>query len=881
MTCCGKAVTSRGRLLAKGFLGGAFVHNLTWGVPMRTVAGALVVALCGWIGCGGAGSPAGGGAGSSTGGSPGSPTGAVPGARHAVNVAISGSGSGVVRAAGFADCKDLCTSTAAEGTRVTFSALPAEGSIFAGWTRGCGGPGPCELLVSKDVEVSATFLLQPGAGKHALSVVKTGAGTVQSLPPGISCGSACGATFDGGVNVSLMPRPDPGWSFAGWGGACSGKGSCAVLANNDVSITATFARNDEGGGQAPPVAGGGDPGPWVPVGPGGGPVIQVAVDPADARVALAGGQSRMFRTTDGGLRWKDTGVVARLGVQSVAFSAAAPQRAWAVDYDGALFSSTDAGESWSGPERSLALLLPRWWVRLIPHPSEPGTLFAASGSGLFVSRDAGGSWALLWAPRGGYQTTPAGVCALAFDPVSPTTLFSGPCGYPNYGGVYRSTDAGATWTSLRTAWGEVTALATDPAKPGTVYAALDYGGLPTVVVSHDGGQGWTRENYASIPFAARTLSSTADGALYAGLSFKGIFLSRDDATTWTDAGRGIPAHSSASLAMHPQTREPYLAAIQGEFGGGGVYRASADGWRRSADGMFMETVSGLAFTRAGRLFASTDSGVFHSDDGGSSWTATALDQNTASLAIGPEDNLYVVDWQVLHRSDDGGRTWKDLQAPEGGAQLVADKQVPGRLYAYAYGLERSEDAGTSWRTLIRTGGISAFAVDPGQSLRLFAWSQGNARAPDGKWITVDPGLKRSEDGGATWTSGALGLPATPNCLGIVADGEHAGRVFVALSESGEGVRTSGVVYRSDDAGLSFRPVLRHDGELLQAIALGRDGALFAAFPGVVSRSDDGGATWRDVARGHPAIRALLPARDSGALYAATSAASVLRVGLRR
>jgi hypothetical protein len=76
--------------------------------------------------------------------------------------------------------------------------------------------------------------------QHALSVEKTGDGFVASAPAGIACGATCSAVFDEGTAVTLAPVPDPGWTFAGWEGACSGTGACVVTMNGARSAIAHF-----------------------------------------------------------------------------------------------------------------------------------------------------------------------------------------------------------------------------------------------------------------------------------------------------------------------------------------------------------------------------------------------------------------------------------------------------------------------------------------------------------------------------------------------------------------------------------------------------------------------------------------------------------------
>ncbi|MCC6132272.1 MAG: S8 family serine peptidase [Acidobacteria bacterium] len=74
----------------------------------------------------------------------------------------------------------------------------------------------------------------------------SGSGTVSSSPAGISCGGTCSASFSDGTAVTLTATSSSGSTFAGWGGACSGTGSCQVSMTSDRTVTATF--NASGGG---------------------------------------------------------------------------------------------------------------------------------------------------------------------------------------------------------------------------------------------------------------------------------------------------------------------------------------------------------------------------------------------------------------------------------------------------------------------------------------------------------------------------------------------------------------------------------------------------------------------------------------------------------
>ncbi|RIE17322.1 WD40/YVTN/BNR-like repeat-containing protein, partial [Candidatus Cryosericum septentrionale] len=76
---------------------------------------------------------------------------------------------------------------------------------------------------------------------------------------------------------------------------------------------------------------------------------------------------------------------------------------------------------------------------------------------------------------------------LAIDPLTPTTLYAS-----TIGGVYRSTDSGATWTAVNTAPAplDVSSLVINPLTPTTLYAVTGSG----VFRSVNSGTTWTAVN---------------------------------------------------------------------------------------------------------------------------------------------------------------------------------------------------------------------------------------------------------------------------------------------------------------------------------------------------------------------------------------------------
>ncbi|HEX2440675.1 MAG TPA: hypothetical protein VHT71_20350 [Methylomirabilota bacterium] len=92
--------------------------------------------------------------------------------------------------------------------------------------------------VSRTVTGSATAVSSVSLG---VARAGTGVGTVTSTPAGITCGSVCTETVPSGTSVALSAIAAAGSIFSGWsGGGCSGTTTCTVIANSNLTVTATF-----------------------------------------------------------------------------------------------------------------------------------------------------------------------------------------------------------------------------------------------------------------------------------------------------------------------------------------------------------------------------------------------------------------------------------------------------------------------------------------------------------------------------------------------------------------------------------------------------------------------------------------------------------------
>ncbi len=149
------------------------------------------------------------------------------------NSIISSNPSGI-------DCPGTCSFDFVENGVIALSAAYVAGYTFDGWSGACDGNQGCDVTLSTDQAVSATY--STNITNYTLTVTRSGNGVVTSSPAGIDCGSICSKTYTAGTNITLTATPAAGYQFDGWSGAgCSGTGTCVFNHNADITVTADFS----------------------------------------------------------------------------------------------------------------------------------------------------------------------------------------------------------------------------------------------------------------------------------------------------------------------------------------------------------------------------------------------------------------------------------------------------------------------------------------------------------------------------------------------------------------------------------------------------------------------------------------------------------------
>ncbi len=174
-------------------------------------------------------------------------------------------------------------------------------------------------------------------------------------------------------------------------------------------------------------------------------VTSMAINPKNPTILYGGTTGGIYRSDDGATSWKriNNGLIPErelmtsmaLGVNVIEIDRMNPNIVYAGTTKG-LFRTVNQGEQWERIGQSLS---DPFISSILLHPTEPSQLYAGGPKGVWKSLDSGKSWQAM---NQGIATL--NIRALAMHPHNSRMLYAG----TNGSGLYRSLDAGVTWTAI-------------------------------------------------------------------------------------------------------------------------------------------------------------------------------------------------------------------------------------------------------------------------------------------------------------------------------------------------------------------------------------------------------------------------------------------------
>jgi photosystem II stability/assembly factor-like uncharacterized protein len=312
-------------------------------------------------------------------------------------------------------------------------------------------------------------------------------------------------------------------------------------------------------------------------------------------------------------------------------------------------------------------------------------------------------WRSIGPARGGRSTAVAGSATRPYE------YYFGATG----GGVWKTTDGGTTWHPVSDkafAASSVGALAVSESNPDVVYAGMGETQLRGNIIqgngvykSADAGKTWTHVGLPDSMAIARIrihpknpdiVYAAVLGHPYASTPQRGVYRSKDGAKTWERVLFRDEKTGAVDLSMDPNAPETLYAAMWEVFRtphslssggpGSGLFKSSDGGstWTELTKnpglpaglwGKVGVSVSAVDGTRVYAIIENENGGVFVSDDAGATWKRMNDERRLRQRAFyytrifadtKDRDTVYVLN-TGFYRSTDAGKTYKAFRVPHG------------------------------------------------------------------------------------------------------------------------------------------------------------------------------------------------------------------------
>jgi photosystem II stability/assembly factor-like uncharacterized protein len=441
-----------------------------------------------------------------------------------------------------------------------------------------------------------------------------------------------------------------------------------------------------------------------------------------------------------------------------------------------------------------------------------GDIYLEEGEGgVYFSSDYGASWSHL--------LTGQDIQALAIDPYNSDRLMAGTMD----GKLFTSTNGGNSWTERAQLNGTVTQLYFNHHVAGEAWA---------ITSSEADGRGYLYHSTNLVDWILQSVDVYQQGPFQAQMDFLpgsvwiasgGVYYSTNSGTTWDSINS--PLYGPVALAIAPN--DPQTIFVGTDFG----VEVSENGgstWTERIEGLAAMVPNAMAVSRidSDTVYVQTNQGIFASQNGGYDWQY--LDYGSGgftgqqSLAIDPfdEKKLYFIgtceDEFCIDISMDGGSSWKYFTSALPPAYagwscssftILPSPHTQNRILV---GASLSPPGSGDVQSIFFTssdGGATWNYVIPTQTLGYVSEMVYDAINPALVYASTEyNSLLRSTNGGENWSSIPVADQSTISVAAIAVHPNITNKVYVRTYDFNEGPNPESKLWYSENAGISWQSI---------------------------------------------------------------------------
>ncbi|HET9057414.1 MAG TPA: fibronectin type III domain-containing protein, partial [Chitinophagaceae bacterium] len=568
--------------------------------------------------------------------------------------------------------------------------------------------------------------------------------------------------------------------------------------------------------------------------PGVGRITSIAIHPSDTtKIYVSSPGGGIWKSTNSGNNWTplmDNLSSGWMNIFNIAIDPSNQNTIYAAVAGGGVIKSTDAGVTWaatgSGPVSAKKVLI---------HPTNSSIVFVTGSNGIYRSTNGGSTWTqvhnqskediefkpddpnIMYASGNGSSTSAIspfwrssdngvtwtsigsangidayGRTLIGVSPNNPNIVYAVQANGSIFGKFYKSTNAGANFTTLitgnastgtnyfgydatgRGTTGQATydmAICVNPLNVNEVHIAgiicwkSTNGGnsfAAETVWSYPNSTGYNHADVHALEWFGKTIYSGSDG---------GVYKSVDYGDNWIDLSPGLGIRQFYRISNSKTNSTLFMGGAQDN--GTSIYKNT--GWLDwlGADGMDCL----ISPTDENLIWGTSQNGsIYRSTNGGNSYSGLSQPspgQWVTPLAIESNTNTIYGGWTGVYRSTDNGTSWTKLSGTNITTTLACLAVAPSNpQYIYASNgtnLHVTTNGGGSWSTYTTAASVTSIAVSPSNPQKI--------------WITCNSSTNRvfvSTNAGATFTNISGNLPSL-TARSVAVDNDANETVYVGMN----------------------------------------------------------------------------------------------------